>query len=275
MNQRGVAMLIVLATAVMLLAAASIIARSRATAALSQRTDERLRLAWAACEAAEAPILAWLERRSRRVVLAPDAPPVVTVLDDTILIGELEARIHVTAWDQTAMIPAVDLAKLPALSALLSRDDRAAARWMDTDRGSPGLDIGHPSVAIFPAPDGPGALGARVATHNPPPGPARQRGGQLPAININTAPEPLLRAVYEQLDISGLHAVLQARRAGERAEINQQRGSNAQPIRLVGSSTAWGIRTDVSINGLRASIWSVYTLRAGTWTREQRLVIAE
>jgi|GEM_PF-4676256 len=275
MNQRGVAMLIVLAAAVILLSAASVLARSRATAALSRGADERLRLAWASCEAAHAPILAWLERRSRRVVLAPDAPPVVTVLDDTILIGDLEARVNVTAWDQTAMIPAVDLAKLPALSALLSRDERAAARWISVDRGSPGLDLGHQSVAIFPAPDRPGALGARVATHNPPPGPARQRGGQLPAFNVNTAPEPLLRAVYEQFELSGLDAVLQARRAGERAEINQQRGSNAQPIRLVGSSTAWGVRTDVTINGLRASIWSVYTLRAGTWIQEQRLVIAE
>lgn len=275
MKQRGVAMLIVLAAAVILLSAASVLARSRATAALSERTDERLRLAWAACDAAEAPTRAWLERRSRRVVLAPDAPPVVTVLDDTFPISGLDARVTITAWDQTAMIPAVDLAKHPALSALLSRDERAAARWISPGRGSPGLDLGHPSVAIFPAPDRPGALGARVATHNPPPGPARQRGGQSPAINVNTAPEPLLRAVYEQFTLSGIDAVLQARRAGERAEINQQRGSNTQPIRLVGSSTAWGVRTDVTINGLRVSIWSVYTLRAGNWTREQRLVIAE
>lgn len=275
MSRRGVAMLIVLATAVILLSAASVVARSRATITLAERTDERLRLAWDACDAAEKPILAWLERESRNTVLDPDKPPMVTLFDDRVRIGGHEATITASAWDQTAMIPAIELRTLPALAALLTPEERAGARWIGTDSGPPGLDSGHPYVAIFPSIDRPAALGARVATHNPPPGSSRQRGSQHPAIHINTAPEPLLRAVYQQFELSGLEAILQARRAGERTELNQQRRSEAQPIRLVGTSTAWGVRTDVTIDGLRASTWSVYTLRAGTWTREQRLVIAE
>jgi hypothetical protein len=271
--RRGVAMLIVLATAVLLLSAASVIARSRATAALSARTDKRLHLAWAAGEAAEAPILAWLQHESRRTVLPPDSPPMVRILDDALAIAGLPASITVVAWDQTGMVPAVDTAAMPVFAPMLTRTERRAARWIGVE--SPGLDLADASIPIFPTPDRPTALGARIATHNPPPGPVRHRGGQSPAINIHTAPEPLLRAAYEHLGLPGVDAVLQSRRAGERVEAQSMRGSDADGLRLVGVSTAWGVRTDVTVDGLRASVWSVYTLRAGTWVREQRLAIAE
>jgi hypothetical protein len=272
-SRRGVAMLIVLAAAVLLLSAASVIARSRATTALAARTDERLHLAWAACEAAEAPVLVWLERESRRTVLPPDAPPMVRILDDPLTVAGRPARITVVAWDQNGMIPAVDTAPMPAFGPLLTRTQRGAARWIGAE--SPGLDLADASVPVFPTPDQPTALGARVATHNPPPGPVRQRGGQSPAINIHTAPEPLLRAAYEHLGLPGVEAVLRSRRAGERSETQTIRVSDSAGLRLVGVSTAWGVRTDVTVDGLRASVWSVYTLRAGTWIREQRLAIAE
>lgn len=272
-TRRGVAMLIVLATAVLLLTAASVIALSRATATLAARTDERLYLAWAACEAAETPVLAWLQHESRSTVLPPESPPMARILDDPLTIAGLPARITVVAWDQTGMLPAVDMAAIPAFASLLTRAERRAARWIGTE--SSGLDLADASIPIFPTPDLPTALGARVATHNPPPGPVRHRGGQSPAINIHTAPEPLLRAAYEHLGLPGIEAVLQARRAGERVESQSLRASDAAGLRLVGVSTAWGVRTDVTVDGLRASVWSVYTLRAGTWVREQRLAIAE
>jgi hypothetical protein len=271
--RRGVAMLIVLATAVLLLSAASVIARSRATAAMSARTDERLHLAWAACEAADTPILAWLQHESRRTVLPPDSPPMVRILDDPLTLAGLPARITVGAWDQTGMVPAIDTAAMPSFAPLLTRSERRAARWIGVE--SPGLDLADASIPIFPTPDLPTALGARIATHNPPPGPVRHRGGQSPAINIHTAPESLLRAAYEHLGLPGVESVLQSRRAGERVEAERIRSSDPATLRLVGISTAWGVRTDVTIDGLRASVWSVYTLRAGTWVREQRLAIAE
>ncbi len=272
-SRRGVAMLVVLAAAVLLLSAASVIARSRATSALSARTDERLHLAWAAAEAAETPILVWLQHQSRRTVLSPDSPPMVRILDDPIIISGLPARVTVVAWDQTGMLPATDTAVLPAFAPLLTRTERRAARWIGVE--SPGLDLADASIAIFPTPDSPTALGARIATHNPPPGPVRQRGGQSPSINIHTAPEPLLRAAYEHLGLPGVETVLQARRAGDRVEPQSVRASDAAGLGLVGVSTAWGVRTDITVDGLRASVWSVYTLRAGTWVREQRLAITE
>lgn len=272
-SRRGVAMLIVLAAAVLLLSAASVIARSRATATLAARTDERLHLAWAACEAAETPVLAWLQHESRRTVLPPESPPLVRILDDPLTLAGLPARITVVAWDQTGMVPAIDTAAMPAFAPLLTRTERRAARWIGVE--SPGLDHAGASIPIFPTPDRPTALGARIATHNPPPGPVRHRGGQSPAINIHTAPEPLLRAAYEHLGLPGVETVLQSRRAGERVEAQSMRASDEDGLRLVGVSTAWGVRTDVTVDGVRASVWSVYTLRAGTWVREQRLAIAE
>lgn len=272
-SRHGIAMLIVLASVVLLLSAASVVARSRATAALTARTDERLNLAWAACEAAEAPILAWLERESRGVVLPPDSPPMVRILDDPLIIAGMPARITVVAWDQTGMIPAIDTASMPAFRPLLSPAERRAARWIA--RESPGLDLADASLPVYPTPERPSTLGARIATHNPPPGPIRQRGGQSPAINIHTTPEPLLRAAYEHLGLPGVDSVLRSRRARERAGVGSQRASESAGLRLVGTSTAWGVRTDATVDGLRASVWSVYTLRAGTWIREQRLAIAE
>lgn len=271
--RRGIAMLIVLAAAVLLLSAASVIARSRAMAALSARIDERLQLAWVASEAAEAPILTWLRHESRLTVLSPDAPPMVRIVDDPLIIAGLPARITVVAWDQTGMVPAVDTSAMPAFAPLLTRTERRAARWIGAE--SPGLDLAETSIPIFPTPDLPTALGARIATHNPPVGPVRHRGGQSPAINIQTAPEPLLRAAYEHLGLPGVETVLRARRAGERVEAERTSSSDPATLRLVGVSTAWGVRTDVTVDGLRVSVWSVYTLRAGTWVREQRLAITE
>lgn len=273
MNRRGVAMLIVLAAAVILLAAASTIARARATAALASRTDDQLFLAWSVAEAAEAPVLAWLGRSSRLTVLPPDAAPMVAILDDRFEVAGRAVRVTATAWDQTAMLPNTDAIGSPPFAAHLTQPERTAARWIGADH--PGLDMARPSVVVYPSADHPRALGARVATHNPPPGPARSRGGAGPVININTAPEPLLRAVYQHLGLGGVEAVLQARRSATRTEADQLRASDQQQIRLVGASTAWGVRTDVTVDGLRASVWSVYTLRAGAWVREQRLVIAE
>lgn len=171
------------------------------------------------------------------------------------------------------MHPAAELSEISGFARLLSRADRDAAGWIGHD--APGLDLAHPAALIFPSRDRPHALGARLATHNPSPAPGGQRGGRVPAININTAPEPLLRAAYAHLGLSGIESVLQKRAAGERAETDQQRGGNQHAFRLVGSSTAWAVRVDATVGGVQASIWSVYTFRAGAWIREQRLVITE
>lgn len=272
-SRRGIAMLIVLASAILLLSVSSVIARSRATAALATRTDERLNLAWAACEAAEAAILVWLERESRQVVLPPESPPMVRILDDSLSIAGMPTRITVVAWDQTGMMPSIDTASMPAFRRLLTPAERRSAAWIA--QPSPGLDLADNSMPVYPTPDRPSTLGGRIATHNPQPGPIRQRGSQSPVININTAPEPLLRAAYEHLGLPDVNSVLQSRRAGERADIRSQRAAESTQLRLIGTSTVWSVRTDAMVDGLRASVWSVYTLRAGTWIREQRLAIAE
>lgn len=266
-------MLIALAALVVVLTAAAIAARARATSALSDRTHHQLRLAWAICDAAETPVIEWLEEESRGTVLDPDTPPMVRILEDTMAIRGHEVVVSVIAWDQTGMVPAIDLSQSPAFRSLLSEQQRSAVGWLGSE--APGLDMASGRVPTFPTAENPEALGGRIATHNPAPGPIRRRGGELPSMNVNTAPEALLRAVYRHLDLSGVEDVLAARSAGERTKIDQRRGNDAAAFRLVGSSTAWGVRTDVSVGGLRASVWSVYTVRGGSWTREQRLVIPE
>lgn len=274
MTRRAVAMIMVLAAVIVLLPAAAMIARTRATAALASSTQEQLLTAWSLCDAAEAAITAWLEDESRWVILSPQArTPMLSVLDDSITIGGRHARILVTAWDQGGMVPNTDLTAWPSLRRLVTDEERTCAAWIG--EAHPGLDLTLGDIPIYPAPTILNALGARIATHNPAPGHSRRRGGNIPFINLNTAPEPLLRAVYHDMSLQGVDVVLQQRRDGKPAGTSTQPVNGEHSFRLAGSSTAWGFRTDVTLDRLRVSVWSVFTLRGGTWVREQRLVIAE
>ena len=268
-------MLIVLAAALVILSASSVIARSRATAALGDRTAEGLDLAWMIAESVESPVLAWLERASRLAVLDPDRPPMVVVVDESIQIEGRRVAITATAWDQYGMVPLSAGDPRTGLIALLTESERRIAQRMSGSSEVPGLDLVSEPVAVYPSRDRPDAIGGRLATHNPPRGLSIRRGGSTPAINVNTAPEPLVRAALIAAGVSDPGAVLAKRRAGERVDAGQLRAREDRTLRLVGASTAWGIRTDVEVDGVRVSLWSVYTLHGGTWVLEQRLVIAE
>jgi hypothetical protein len=283
MNRRGVAMLLVLAASVVLLSTAAIIARVRATQSLTQRTEQTLIEAWAVCEGAEPAVLAWLEQESREVVIDPDLPaPMVRLLDESFWLRGKQVRITLTAWDQHGMLPRTTVAQSTALRSLA---DRLGLDRVDlTETESPGIDL--MPAGSFPRADYPTAPGGMISTHNPPPGAERRRDGSIASINVNTTPEPLLRALFEDLDRGDIDQVLGRRRSGERAEIHSSSTATGggDPVRLVGSSGCWSVRTDVRITGpgndgggggASASIWSVYSLRGGAWIREQRLVIPE
>lgn len=274
MRRRGVAMLLVLGAAVLLLAAASVIARTRATRSLADGANSALTMAWAACDGAEPAVVEWLRRESRDVLLDPRTPaPNLTILHESFTTEGDRVTITITVWDQCGMVPTIDVDGLPSLREFVDR--QGFSDRTDLLTAAPGLDLVRDDA--FPSIDRAVALGGLCGTHNPAPGSDRRRGGSIPVLNVNTAPEAILRAVFADLQLDGVDRVLSARAAGEQAVVSGLQTGRTVSVHLAGSSTCWGVRTDVTVSGTgrraSASLWSVYTLRGGTWSREQRLVI--
>lgn len=269
MTRRGVAMILVLAACVVILTASAVVAQARANAALGAGTTDGLAMALELAEASEDATIAWLRHASREVVLEPSPEIIgVPIMNDRLEIGRREITVRVTAWDQCAMLPNTDLSDLPAM-ARLAGDQRPA--WAG-DR-FPGAD--HTKTIPSARHD---AASVRFATHNPEPNGQRQRGGASAAVNINTAPEPLLRAACADLGVASADSILVARRSGERATITTAGRADPSGLRLVAASTVWSVRTDIGVSGpggASVAVWTVYTLVGGTWSRVQRFVIVD
>jgi hypothetical protein len=272
-SRRGIALLLVLATLVLAVTAAAGLARVATAARLHAESARRAIAADALLDAAEAPILDWLHRHAGRTVLPPEATsPRVAVLDDEIEFGGQQCRLTITAFDQCGMVP-------PSWGAsgrgtMLPTDIlKAMERAGEALTEHPGLDLldadrpTYPGAEERPVP----AVGELLATHNPP------RPGRPPAVNINTAPIPLLHALYAARGLGGLEAVLEARAAGRVASpgaLSAPRTDDDIPL-PVAMSGAWAFRIDCVAGGLHRSWWCVYADTGSNWERVQRLAIDE
>src|SRR5262245_54331438 len=96
--RRGAALLITLATMVVILTAAATAARIASTARLTSRVDAAAATADDVLLAAEAPIARWLENESQFIVLSPDViAPAIEVLHDQIELHGASIELHITA----------------------------------------------------------------------------------------------------------------------------------------------------------------------------------
>lgn len=138
--------------------------------------------------------------------------------------------------------------------------------------------------------DTPLALGSIIATHNGD-NPAtwrrtgrRLRGSRsLPSggvVNVNTAPIELIESAMRAAGRGGIEVVIDARTRGESVPLgsltngrSQQQQANT-PV-LVGSSSAWAFRIDISVGPLTRSWWAVYSSSRSQWECVQRLAITE
>ena len=272
-SRHGIALLLVLATLVLAVTAAAGLARVATAARLHAESARRAAAADALLDAAEAPILDWLHRHAGRTVLPPEvASPRVAVLDDAVEFAERQNRITITAFDQCGMAPpSWRGAMIPA--DILDALERAGEAFTE----HPGLDLLAGDRPTFPgAQEGPvPAVGELLATHNPP------RRGQPPAVNVNTAPIPLLEAVYAARGLGGLEAVLEARAAGRVASPGALTAPHDDALLEdniplpVAMSGAWAFRIDCVAEGLRRSWWCVYADTGSNWERVQRLAVDE
>ncbi len=311
--QRGVALLIVLAALVITSSACAVLARLAWSTRAAGDADRCTRVADDLLLALDAPISRWLAEQARGIVLDSDVTePAVPVLHDCWRCGDDSIEVRITAWDQCGMAPLSQLhrgspLRLALPDSILEVVDRIGA----ADVQSPGLDVLADRVqsemewrdtAVFPvapmaSPQVFGdqavsrdsradpvqirpALGALIATHNPPltRGSARRRsflaaGGM---INVNTALAPLLEAAMRATGHAGLTHTLNSRDKGRPSDIiGLPVGSDAHRLQLVTASTCWSFRIDIRVNRIHRSWWTVHVFESGSWQAAQRLVITE
>ncbi len=312
-RRRGAALLLVLATLVLVSTAIASAARLSSLGVAQQRMLRDERLALDLLHAAEAPILRWLNVQAHRVVLAPDATsPEVSVLDDHFTAADTDWSLRVTAWDQCGMIPGLE--SIDAWRGSLPDDFFALARRVLANQQS---DTPHTiaplgmlasdarlSVAdrlrILPRPAARASqpclfgeaaseasghadkiaskqpspyLGAHIATRVEA---LRRRddGSSWASINVHTAPRGVLDASFKQVGRGGLDAVLAARVAG-RPVVLPDLGERHEGsgIEFVTSSPVWSFRIDAGVGLATRSSWVVYARLDGQWQLVQRWVI--
>ena len=258
-------MLLVLMTCTVLIVGVTIIARVQASSSIASTQALSLVRCDQLITAAEQPIMQWLVERSGSSTVDPSlGSPIVKVHDDLLVLDNSRIRVQITAWDQQGMWPrnCDQLGFTPPVGG-----DQVGERGHHL--GSLQLDSG-----VFPTESEPTAIGGLVATHNPWPVRSRQtrRRGAV-SINANTAPQALLNQISARYDVGDLSSLLDQRRHGEMSQT--VRNAEGEEIQLVGTSRVWTIRTQVTVDRVTRSVWSVYANQGGQWQLVQRTVIGE
>ncbi len=313
-RRRGAALLIVLATLVMVVTATVGVATMASTTKSHRLIAERTMIADDLLDVAERPILDWLARESTEIVLPPDVTtPMVTVLHDVWQDQGARYQLQITAWDQCGMVPilvgrsgsplrlAVPLEVLHLLDRLSLRRNETAGLdlFVNSARSADRIDVfpepeltepqyfgGATADDTQPADTTASwesssrvAIGAHIATHNP---------GRL---NVNTAPIELVRQAMRQAGRGGLDQIIDARSEGQLATLvggpgaqgDGRRGGiqRRSTLQVAGDSTAWAFRIDIGVGlprggAVRRSWWAVYVLaQESGWECVQRLAILD
>jgi hypothetical protein len=271
MRREGIALLVTLAALVATTAGALAIARAAAATSLDRRAARDRCLADDLMGAADAAIIHWLQSRSDRVVLPSEIPtPRVEVLTTDWDDRGLDVGLDINAWDQFGMAPWGVLSRGSPVRLGLESE---VLRVVDQSPGVTGLDEVAASVKspVFPV-AGEIAVGALVATHNPPQ--SAKRPDAAARINVNTAPPDLLEAAMRAAGDLDVQRVLARRDAGQQANAPAAEGEEAQlvPV-LVARSDSWAFRVDVRVGIVRRSWWSIWVRDSSTWQLAQRILI--
>jgi hypothetical protein len=259
-------MLVVLLTLTVIVSAVAVIARTRTTEQLVRSHAVRDARLAELLQNSDAPIRAWLDEVAGGVVLPPETvTPMIRVTGSSMVHDGEELSIQITAWDQLGLYPR----NLMDLGIDLSATEVA---WKNSVL--PGVDEAA-SRSAFPSAQWPASTGGLVATHNPWPtrsGATRSRSGAQ--ININTAPQELIVAVFEHFQLGDPSWIFVQRAAGEFVTMTQQIvGADRAPISLVSVSRVWSFRIDARIGTIRRSCWCVYAKQGGKWRMVQRIAI--
>jgi hypothetical protein len=274
-TRRGVALLVTLMTMTVLFAGVAIIVTVRNTDAIISTHSLDELLVRDILRSSESPILLWLNNQSGEVVLDPESvAPVVSILNDELMIYEEALRLRITAWDQYGMIP-LNADALGLDYALGLNADEIP--WIGSSH--PGLDLVVEGVGrrgFVPSSENPDTVGGLVATHNPWPsrlGATRSRS--VASLNINTAPRSLVEACYSAFNLGETETIFEKRFIGEQAVYTASvQDPQQDSLRIVSISRLWSFRTDVMVGTIRHSWWSTYARQGGSWRLVQRVGIS-
>ena len=297
-RETGAALLIVLATLVLVVTATATLARFASTVYAQRSVDRRTAVADDLLAQAGAKISVWLDRESFAVALPVDVvTPELTILNDAWMSGDSLHAVRVTAYDQNGLVPYAQARAGSLLRTTLPRAVRDEIDRARASRAEPlGLDqLQDPSGVSSPfptplrkrahvfgdpplpppttptpntvaLPGGRLAFGAYIATHGVPPG----------RININTAPMAVVEEALRMVGLGGIEQIRRARSRGLLANLGalgqvdpENRGSAPA---LVAKSDAWAFRIDIRVGALTRSWWAVYVFRKD-WKPVQRLGI--
>jgi hypothetical protein len=241
--------------------------------------------------AAGAEVIArdWLTHESESIVLSPDASvPAVAVLDEHFDLQGKPVALKVVAWDQCGLVPVAFAAAASPLRLALPDDaahqadllSRACAplgldELLDANTGTspfPNVDVtrGHDedrSLRVLLKDETTKAAGAWLGI----------RPSNSATLNVHTARKDVLEAAFRDAGRGGLEEVLAARAEHRKTAVahnaEAKSADSARRIELVGTSDTWAFRIDVEVGSVRASFWTVFLNKGGSWEREQRLFI--
>lgn len=261
-------MLLVLMVCTVMIVGVTIIARARASTAITTYQASELLRCDLLITASEKPILHWLEEQSSSVVIDPGSDaPAVDVHDSQFNLDDSVVKIEITGWDQQGMWPG----------------NSDSVGLQPPVAPNQGLDMGYhlahleSVTGVYPSRTVPDAIGGLVATHNPwPTRTGRARGRGIATINVNTAPQTLLDQISARYDVGDFNELLAKRSQGEFVATSQSaRNAEGEEIRLASVSRVWSFRTQVTVGQVTRSVWSVYANQGGQWQLVQRTVIGE
>lgn len=290
-RERGIALLLALATLVLVLAgvtAGLVALRGARQSAWTSDVDARL---LAGLRQGERLAAAWLAADSAGIVLPPDGGGIVLV-DDRFVLPSGEGRLNVVAYDglagipgclaqrggglRTAMPTALMGLTVPPLSP--AQADRSAL-LLDT------LEL-PPGTLRFPRPTlGQGRVWSATwtslpATRTAPPQPAPSLAEAVSfrsdgRLNLNTAPATLLRSAYALLGLGGIEEVLERRRALQATRPPSPAPASPDGLRLVAQSDRWQMLISVSWQGIHRSWWVDFSTTPQGTSMVQRHDISE
>jgi|GEM_PF-2940504 len=287
-HRRGFALLLVLA--------ATLIVMASITLVLSRLLETRRHLVGATDEdhlidglaAGERLSLAWLRIQARQVVFPPDGGS-IPLVHDTWRTHHGNGEVTVLLYDACAMIPArcagtdgTLRAALPpgwsgvSMPDLPPQQQTEPPDWLETITLPRGLRR-FPRAAVSTPPIDWSTKGT-IADGN--------RSSTLPnteiglamlvsphsqgAINVNTAPEDLLRIAFQQSGTNGLSAMVQSRRRGVAVTNVPELTVPRSGFRFVTSSSAWHAHIRVRWNDRQRSWWVVLAGNSTDWRIVQR-----
>jgi hypothetical protein len=296
--RRGVALLIVLVTVVLLVPAVAMLSGLVATQLQHTEVRDASVLADDLLEQADLVIDQWLSEASADVVLLDDVQsPCVAILNDRIEIAPDQiVSVRITAWDQRGMPspsslrsgsilrtavpkpvlrvidqiqveadPSIGLDQFVAtLGPMFDQSGPsriARRRAFPTHLESDPLVFRDESIAVdslFHFPNEPSA----VSLEDPPLGAYIATHNHTPhQINVNTAPLPLIEAALRMAGRGGLDVIQQARaqqKSVPLGDLPEIDTAHQRAPALVSTSDTWSFRVDVSTSDITKSWWLVY-----------------